>query len=210
MPAPTPSLQPVPSTPDDDVALLAGLQRGEDAAFETLVRRHSPAMLTAVRRILRNEEDAREALQDAFLSVVKAIGSFSGGARLSTWLHRVAVNAALMKLRARLRRPESSIEALLPSFQADGHEAVPNEPWARPAHELLEQEEEREFVRRMVDELPDSYRTVLVLRDLEELSTDEVAHALDATPNAIKIRLHRARQALRARLDRRYRMAAAP
>jgi RNA polymerase sigma-70 factor (ECF subfamily) len=193
-----------------DANLVAALKRGDAAAFEALVRSHSPPMLAVARRILRNEEDAREALQDAFVSVFKAVGSFTGGSHFSTWLHRVAANAALMKLRSRRRHPEVSIEELLPRFKADGHEVVPNEPWAEPPSELLQRQETRELVRRMIDELPDSYRVVLLLRDIEELSTDEVARMLEATPNAIKIRLHRARQALRAKLDQRYRMTAAP
>src|SRR6185295_6039768 len=91
----------MPSPPDDDTTLLAALRRGDDAAFETLVRTHASRMLAATRRILHNEDDAREALQDAYISVFRHIGGFTGGSRLSTWLHRIAVNAALMKLRSR-------------------------------------------------------------------------------------------------------------
>ncbi len=209
MAASAPPPTPIGPPPDETGRLVVALRRGDPAAFETVVRDHSPALLAAARRILRNEEDAREALQDAFVSAFKAIGSFEGGARLSTWLHRIAINAALMKLRARRRRPETSIEELLPRFQADGHQVVPNEPWAEPPNELASRKETRALVRRMIEELPDSYRTVLLLRDLEELSTEEVARMLEVTPNAVKIRLHRARQALRAKLDARYRMAAA-
>jgi RNA polymerase sigma-70 factor (ECF subfamily) len=194
----------------DDAQLLERLKRGEAEAFETLVRRHSPALLRVARRILRNEEDAREALQDAFVSIFKSIGRFVGDSRLATWLHRVTVNAALMKLRTRRRHPETSIEELLPRFRDDGHEVSGNARWSEPASELIARKETAEFVRRMVDSLPDSYRVVLVLRDFEELSTEEVARMLEATPNAIKIRLHRARQALRAKLDARFRAAANP
>jgi RNA polymerase sigma-70 factor (ECF subfamily) len=202
-----PPPEPKAPAPEEDARLLDALRRGDEAAFETLVRRHSGPLLAATRRILRNDEDAREALQDAFLSAFKAIGSFEGGARLTTWLHRIAVNAALMKLRTKRRHPESSIEEMLPRFQADGHPVEPNEPWTEAASELASRAETRALVRKTIDEMPDSYRTVLLLRDIEELSTEETARMLEATPNAIKIRLHRARQALRARLDQRLKMA---
>jgi len=199
-----------PPASDEDSGLVASLRCGSPEAFETMVRRHSPAMFAAARRILRHEDDAREALQDAFVSVFKAVGGFSGGAHLATWLHRIAVNAALMKLRARRRHPEGSIDDLLPRFDEGGHAVAPSEPWSQSASELLEREETRALVRRLVDELPDRHRLVIVLRDFEELSTVEVARMLDATPNAIKVRLHRARQALRAKLDPHYRMSPIP
>jgi RNA polymerase sigma-70 factor (ECF subfamily) len=115
-----------------------------------------------------------------------------------------------MKLRTRRRHPETSIEELLPSFQADGHQVAVNEAWQESASELLERQETRELVRHEIDSLPETYRVVLLLRDIEELSTDEAAKLLEATPNAVKIRLHRARQALRTRLDQRFRAPSAP
>ncbi len=202
--------QPTPKTiptAQSDAALAVALVRGDPAAFETLVRDHSARLLAVIRRLVRNEDDAREALQDAFVSIFKSIATFSGSSGLSTWLHRVAVNAGLMKLRTRRRHPEVAIDDLLPKFSADGHEAIPNEPWELPADELAARAETRAQVRQWIDELPESYRVVLLLRDLEELPTEEVARMLDATPNAIKIRVHRARQALRALLDRKHRLA---
>jgi RNA polymerase sigma-70 factor (ECF subfamily) len=196
--------------PQDEAELVRALVRGEAAAFETLVRAHTPAMLAVARRITRNEEDAREAVQDAFVSVFRSIGRFGGESRLATWLHRIAVNAALMRLRQKRRRPETPIDELLPKFQDDGHELRPNEPWSAPASELAELAETREIVRKAVDELPETYRVALVLRDLEGLETEEVARMLDVTPNAVKIRIHRARQALRAKLDERLRVTTEP
>lgn len=90
----------------DDAALLVGLRAGEPAAFETLVRRESPRLLAVSRRFLRDEEDARDAVQEAFLSAFKSLSEFEGGSQIGTWLHRIAVNACLMKLRTRKRRPE--------------------------------------------------------------------------------------------------------
>jgi RNA polymerase sigma-70 factor (ECF subfamily) len=196
-------VRPNRSIETDDDELVRALKRGDDSAFERLVRGHSAAMLRVARRVLKNEEDAREALQDAFVSAFKAIGRFEGGARLSTWLHRIAVNAALMKLRSKQRRPETSLDELLPKFLPDGHAATQSVPWAAPADQLAEQRELRALVRELIGELPDSYRIVLLLRDIEEIPTEEVARLLEATPNAIKIRVHRARQALRTLLDAR-------
>ena len=161
-------------------------------------------MLAATRRLLRNEEDARDAVQEAFVSAFKSLAGFQGGAMLSTWLHRIAVNAALMKLRTRRRRPEESIEALLPKFRWHGHHLRHPPEWAAPADQLLERRENREFVRDRIDALPESYRTVLLLRDIEELETAEVATLLGITENLVKVRLHRARQALRTLLEPRF------
>jgi RNA polymerase sigma-70 factor, ECF subfamily len=193
--------------PDDsgEAALLAGLRGGDPDAYERLVRGHAGRLLAAIRRILRNEEDAQEALQDAFLSAFKGLPGFDGAARLSTWLHRVAVNAALMKLRGRLRKPEQSLEPLLPGFLEDGHQSDPAELWGETADRALERKEMRELVRACIDQLPETYRTVLVLRDIEELDTEEAARLLGVTCNAVKVRLHRARQALRTLLDPHFR-----
>ncbi len=180
-------------------ALVARLQAGDEAAFETLVREHAGRLLPVAKRLLKNDDDASDAVQDAFLSAFKAIGRFETRARLSTWLHRIVVNSALMKLRSKRRRPETSIESLLPRFKEDGHHFDPPAPW-RPTTEV-ERAELREIVRAAIDRLPDSYRTVLLLRDIEQLDTEETATILGVTPNAVKIRLHRARLALRGLLD---------
>jgi RNA polymerase sigma-70 factor (ECF subfamily) len=184
----------------DETALLRRLRAGEDAAFDELVRTFSPRLFLVARRILPTDEDARDVIQDAFLSAFRALDRFQGDARLSTWLHRIVVNAALMKLRSRRRKPEESIEPLLPAFLADGHHAEQFSSWAEPVDDMLARSETRALVRRRIDELPDSFRTVLLLRDIEGLDTEETARVLDMTPNAVKIRLHRARQALRTLL----------
>jgi RNA polymerase sigma-70 factor (ECF subfamily) len=187
---------------NDEAPLLRRLQAGEDAAYAELVTRYAPRLLATARRFLRQEDDAQDAVQDAMLSAFRAIGSFHGEARLSTWLHRIVVNAALMKLRTRRRHPEQSIEELLPSFDEGGAWAMETKRWGAPSDELLERRSVRERVRRCIEQLPETYRTVLVMRDIEDLDTDEVAETLGATPNAVKIRLHRARQALRSLLER--------
>jgi len=187
---------------DGDAALVARLRAGDAQAFEMLVRQHGGRMLATARRMMPNEDDARDVVQEALLSAFRSIQAFEGAARLSTWLHRIVVNAALMKLRSRRRRREESIEELLPRFDEDGHFAEPVAPWEAEAEALLEGRETRAMVRRAIDRLPENYRTVLVLRDIEELDTEETAAALGIQPNAVKTRLHRARQALRTLLER--------
>jgi RNA polymerase sigma-70 factor (ECF subfamily) len=184
----------------DETALLARLRQGDDEAFETLVRSYSPRLFSVARRIVGTDEDARDVVQDAFLSAFRAVGSFHGDARLSTWLHRIVVNTALMKLRTRKRRPEESIEPLLPGFLGDGHFAERLQDWTEPVDQSLSRAETRALVRHRINELPESFRTVLLLRDIEGLSTEETAKVLETTANAVKIRLHRARQALRTLL----------
>jgi RNA polymerase sigma-70 factor (ECF subfamily) len=183
-------------------ALLSRLRAGDEDAFATLVGTYSRRLLTTARRLLRNDEDAADAVQEALLAAFKSIDGFQATARLSTWLHRIVINAGLMKLRASSRHPEEPIEDLLPRFDADGCWATDVHSWDATSDALLERRETRQMVRRCIDSLPETYRTVLVLRDLEDLDTEEVAEKLGITPNATKIRLHRARQALRTLLDR--------
>ncbi len=195
---------------DSEASQLGALRRGDEKTFEAMVRSFGPRLLSVARRFLRDEEDARDAVQEGFLSAYRSIGTFQGGSQISTWLHRIVVNACLMRLRSRQRRPEESIEELLPRFAEDGHQvAHPTPEWEGSAEELLARRETREMVRKAIDRLPDSYRAVLLLRDIEELSTEEAARLVGITENAVKIRLHRARQALRTLLEPQFRRAPA-
>jgi RNA polymerase sigma-70 factor (ECF subfamily) len=197
------SAAPQPGTAaGDETVLVDALRAGDPRAFETMVRQNAGRMLAVARRLVGNDEEARDVVQDALLSAFRSMARFEGQSRVSTWLHRIVVNTALMKLRTRRRKPEESIEPLLPSFNDDGHHAVRFSEW-EGADRVLEREEVRKVVRDAIDEMPEAYRTVLMLRDIEELSTDEAAEALEITPNTVKTRLHRARQALRTVLDER-------
>jgi RNA polymerase sigma-70 factor (ECF subfamily) len=189
------------ATIPDETTLLARMQAGDDDAFEACVRAYCGRLLVVARRILQNEEDARDAVQDALLSAFKGIAGFQGQSRLGTWLHRIVVNAALGRLRSRRRHPERSIEELLPHFGEDEHQIDPPTPWKATSERIVQQQESREVVRRCVSQLPEIYRTVLLLRDIEELDTEETARILDTSPGVVKTRLHRARQALRSLLD---------
>jgi RNA polymerase sigma-70 factor (ECF subfamily) len=189
--------------------LVGRLRRGDEDAFERLVREHGGRLLAVARRFLREEEEARDAVQECFLSAFRAMDGFDQASRLSTWLHRIVVNACLMRLRTRRRKPEEPIDEFLPQFQSDGHQVRhPTPEWEGSAETLLARKETRSIVRAAIDRLPDSYRAVLLLRDIEELSTEEAAQSLGVTANAVKIRLHRARQALRALLEPRFRRTA--
>lgn len=183
-----------------DTALLADLRAGRPGAYEQLVRTHGGRLLAVARRLLASEEDARDALQETFLNAFRNIHRFEGQALLSTWLHRIVVNVSLMKLRGRKRKPEESLDHLLPAFRDDGHFMERFESGAEPVDARLAREEEQVAVRAAIDDLPEHYRTILLLRDIEGMSTQDVADQLGITANAVKLRLHRARQALRTLL----------
>jgi RNA polymerase sigma-70 factor (ECF subfamily) len=168
---------------------------------EACVRAYCGRLLVVARRILQTEEDAHDAVQDTFLQAFKGIGAFQAQSRLGTWLHRIVVNAALGRLRTRQRHPERSIEDLLPHFGDDEHQLDPPSPWKATSETIVQRQEARDLVRRGISQLPEIYRTVLLLRDVEELDTEETAHILDTSPGVVKTRLHRARQALRSLLD---------
>jgi RNA polymerase sigma-70 factor, ECF subfamily len=199
-----------PPQPGDEELLVARLRAGDELAFETIVRRHGGRMLATARRLLRDDEAARDAVQEAFLSAFTAMDRFDGRARLSTWLHRIVVNCALMRLRRQRRRQEGSIEELLPRFADEGHWIAGTSQWNSTCDTLLERKQSRALVRECLDRLPEKFRTVIVLRDIEELDTQEAAELLGTTPNALKIRLHRARQALRTLVERRLDLPAGP
>jgi len=183
---------------------VAALRAGHEWAFETMVRLYGGRLIAVARRFTRSDEDAQDVVQSAYLNALRALHHFEGTAQLSTWLHRIVVNTALMKLRSQRRKPEESIEALLPAFGEDGHHVEQFSEWSAPADRLLEREETRAVVRACIDELPDGYRVVLILRDIEELSTQDTAERLGITATAVKVRLHRARQALCTLLRRHY------
>lgn len=187
----------MPADPEAD--LLARLRAGDEAAYAQLVREQTPALLRVTSRLLRSDDEARDAVQDAFVAAFRALPRFRAESRLATWIYRIAINAALARLRARGQADEVSLDAWLPRFSEDGHAAEPSAPW--PADAGTERREVRERVRAAIDRLPESYRTVVLLRDIEELSTDEAAQALGISTGAVKVRLHRARQALRGLLD---------
>jgi RNA polymerase sigma-70 factor (ECF subfamily) len=189
------------ATATDDLSLVARLQRGDQDAFESLVRSHGGRLLSVARRFLGSNEDAEDAVQETFIKAFKAIHTFEERAQLHTWLHRIVVNTSLMKLRERRRKPQESIDDLLPTFVADGHQTTESREWSDA---LLERKQTAAIVRQAIATLPQQHRTVLILRDIEERDTAETAAMLGTTTTVVKVRLHRARQALRTLLDREF------
>ena len=192
---------PVPPMTVQGDSLVARLQRGDSAAFEALVRGHGGRLLSVARRLLGSNEDAEDAVQETFIKAFKAIHTFEERSQLHTWLHRIVVTTSLMKLRERRRKPQASIEDLLPSFTADGHQTTECHEWSDA---VFERRETASIVRQAIETLPGHYRAVLVLRDIEERDTAETAALLGASATVVKVRLHRARQALRTVLDREF------
>ena len=165
--------------------------------FETAVRAYLPRMLTTATRILRDPGEAGDAVQDACLQAYRNLDRFEGRSAIGTWLHRIAVNAALARLRKRKSLREGGIDDHLPEYDQFG--VLLGDPnWREVTPEsLLMRAETRQIVRETIDQLPESYRIVLILRDIEELDTAEAAEALDCSSGSIKTRLHRARLALK-------------
>ena len=188
--------------PDDPIAaeqrLVAKLKAGDSAAFEELVRVHGPRMLALARRYLPRETDAEDTLQDAFMSVFRSIGTFAGESRLTTWLHRVTVNAALMRIRARSRRPETLLGDVKVEVMAEPRGEM---AWTSTATEVLSREETRNAVRRSLDRLQEESRIVVRLRDIEGMDLREISRLLGIGVNTVKSRLSRGRLALRTVLE---------
>jgi RNA polymerase sigma-70 factor (ECF subfamily) len=183
-----------------EAELLARIRARDESAYEILVRRHADRMFGVARRFLSCDADCADAVQDAFLSAVRSIDSFAGHAQLGTWLHRIVVNACLHKLRSQARRRTVPLDDLLPTFDEDGRHSEPVACWSDPTS-CQARTETQEQVRACIDRLPDAFRTVLWLRDLEGLDTAETAKVLGTSYAVVKTRLHRARQALRALLE---------
>jgi len=185
----------------EESELIARLRTADEDAFAALVKLHGGRLLATARRFLRDESAAEDAVQKTFLSAFQSVDGFSGNSRLSTWLHRIVVNHSLMKLRSERRRPEERFDELLPQFDEDGQRSGPVPGWDASCEAKLSQHETRLAVRRAIDRLPAGYRSVILLRDIEELDTAETAAAMGITAAAVKVRLHRARQALRTLLE---------
>ncbi len=191
---------------DTDLALVRLLRAGEAAGLEALMEMYAPRIYRLAHGITRNLADAEEIVQDVFLAVVRKIGDFEGRSSLSTWIYRITANTALNKRRGKQSEVEVSLEEHLPTFREDGHRAGDRSlllaDWSRTPEEELLAGEGRAAVNRAIDALPDRYRAVLVLRDVEELSNEEAADALGESVASVKSRLHRARMALREQLTR--------
>ncbi len=188
-----------PASAPDEAQLIAALRRGEGGAFETLVRQHGDALYRLAVRVLGNEAEARDAVQDGFISAYKEIKSFEARASLKTWLYRIVLNAALMRRRSRQRKNEVAIDELLPQIDEFRHE--PDWNFTESAEDTVARGHLRQHIRAQIERLPEAYRTVLWLRDIEGYDTRETAEMLGDSEGSVKVRLHRARAALKTLLE---------
>jgi RNA polymerase sigma-70 factor (ECF subfamily) len=184
-----------------DEALASRAVVGDAHAFDEIAIRHQPRVYRLACRLV-GHDDAPDVVQEAFLSAYQNLASFRHESRFSTWLYRITTNVALMHRRARTRRPAESLEVFLPEFDATGrHRHTPAQlQVAARADELLDRRALAEAATAALDRLPDLYRTAFVLRDLEELTTAEVADVLGIEAAAVRQRVHRARLMLRGYL----------
>jgi RNA polymerase sigma-70 factor, ECF subfamily len=185
-----------------DEAFAARAAAGDDAAFEALVVRYQHRIFRLACR-LTSETDAPDVVQETFLQIYRHLSTFRGGAQFSTWVYRIATNVSLMLRRGRARRPAEPLDEFLPRFDADGKlEGTPDAlQITSRVEELLDRHELAKKAQAAVDRLPDLYREAFVLRDLEELSTAEVAQVLRVDPATVRQRVHRARLLVRGYLS---------
>src|SRR5712691_2182538 len=189
-----------------EAGLVERLRGGDSAALEVLMSEYAPRVYRLAFGITRNQGDAEEVVQDVFLTVATKCGTFEGRSALGSWIYRVTTNAALNKRRGKRYEVETSLEEHLPTFMEDGHREGDRSfllaDWSQsPERELLSGEAQR-TLERALDALPEGYRAVLVLRDVEELTNEQVAELLGEAVGCVKSRLHRARMALREQLTR--------
>jgi RNA polymerase sigma-70 factor, ECF subfamily len=186
--------------PTDEQVLVQAARQGDIGAFEELVKRYDRNVFRIANHITQNREDAEDVVQDAFLKAYQNLGQFQGQSKFYTWLVRIAVNEALMRLRR--RRPERMV-SLDEDIKTD-EDSMPREvaDWAPNPEQLYTQAELKDILGKTIQGLPPSFRTVFVLRDVEGLSTEETADALELSVPAVKSRLLRARLQLRERLNK--------
>lgn len=190
-----------PSTQQNADFDVAAILNGDRRAFEELVRRESPRLYRMIVRIVRDPDEAQSVLQETFLQAFRRLDTFRGDAKLSTWLYGIGINqarAALRKTRRYQPLEEQDIDRLQPSVTGGMFDSRLRS-WN--PDRVTERAERAQLVRAAIDRLPENYRTIIILRDIEEFSTAETARMLDINEGAVRVRLHRARLALRALLD---------
>ncbi len=181
--------------------LLTALQNGDGERTQSFVREHIGWMLAVSNRIMRDPHHGEDAVQNAFAKIFDKIGQFKGDAAIKTWMHRIVVNECLMLMRKLRRTQTVMVDDLQPMYDKNGCRI--EEPWVtmETPESLALQSDTRAQVNKKIMQLPDNYRIVLVLRDIEELTTLEVAEMLQVSEANVKVRLHRARAALKKLLE---------
>src|SRR6267378_435877 len=182
-----------------EAGLIARIVTGEKELFHELIRPYERMVYLTLFSIVKNETEAEDGAQETVISAYRHLASFRGDAKFSTWLPTIAINEGRKRLRKAKRAAEESIEEEVEAHEGD-YSPAPLTDWREIPLEALERKELREALRVAVAELPDIYRQVFTLRDLEELNVEETAQALGITTGAVKVRLHRARMMLQKRL----------
>ena len=187
---------------DEDHDLLVRAQDGDAAAFEALVEKHRDQVFGLAFRMTRSEADAAEITQDTFLSAYQHLPEFRGDAAFGSWVYRIAANNALMRLRHQRVKTAAEDELRQPEFTERGSlTEVPRPEWARAADEQVLDQELVAAIQQATDQLPDAYRQVFLLKDVDGLSYEQIAEITGDSVAAIKSRLHRARLALREAIE---------
>ncbi len=185
-----------------DMELIEKFTKGCTASFEELIGRYETKVSNLAMRLTRNAEDAEEVLQDVFVTVYRKIEGFEGKAKFSSWLYRITVNAAFMKLRKRKQDHSVSFDDMLPHLQNKA--ITQHNAFGARSDALAMNNEIKDTLEAAISKLPEDYRAVFVLRDIDGLSNKEVGEILDLSIPAVKSRLHRSRLMLRKRLRRFY------
>ncbi len=189
---------------NDGAPDLEALLRGDPVAFEQLVRRESMRLFRVIQRIVSDENEAESILQETFLQAFKRLDTFRRESKITTWIYAIGINLARASLRKSRRydtMAEEDLDRLQPSF-SNGTYSDQHSEWN--PQKIAEIAERKELIHAAIEKLPPDYRMVVLLRDIEELSTTEVAQILSISDGAVRVRLHRARQALRKLLDRHF------
>lgn len=182
---------------------VRALLRREEAAYRDLIVSFSSRLYKGIFQILRNEEESQEVLQDVFVKVLEKIQDFKGESQLGTWLYRIAVNEALMRLRSRKKVSSISWDEVGPRFEDQIiRDDVPE--WTELSDQMLIRKEALAYIQTCVEELPEEYRVAYILKDMEQLSEDEVVGILGISKAVMKIRVHRARLFLRKKIEEKY------
>ena len=176
--------------PDEE--LVSRVLAGETALYEVIMRRHNQLLYRVIRSILPNDGEAEDVMQDAYVRAYEHLSQFAGRSQFRTWLTRIAVHEALARIRRNLR---FSSPALGENLKGDAMDFFPAS--GRTPEQQVADSELRQTLEQAISDLPESYRCVFMLRDVEEMSIEEVARILDLSHGTIKVRLHRARRALR-------------
>ncbi|WP_323014629.1 RNA polymerase sigma factor [Devosia sp.] len=198
--APLPAVSPAP---ESEAGLVARARRGDEAAIRRLIKANNQRLFRVARSVMRDDAEAEDVVQAAYVAAFTALASFREDARFSTWLTRIALNEALGRLRR--RRPQAGLEALDAAVEADAGWTArfPLSLMPLAADSEVGRSEMRHLIESAIDALPEPFRIVFVLREVEGMSLADIAAQLDLRPETVKTRLHRARKHLRAGLEER-------